>query len=105
MAETSYTHARAHFAELCDQVTSDREPVIIRRRGAEDVALISADELRSMEETLYLLSSPENGIRLLTALRRAAAHTEPVTNVKALREELGLYDEEQPRGARRRPAS
>ena len=42
---TTYTRARAEFASLCAQVADTREPVIIRRRNAEDVALVSADEL------------------------------------------------------------
>ena len=37
--ETTYTHARAHFAALCDHAASTLEPVLIHRRGAEDVAL------------------------------------------------------------------
>ena len=44
---TTYTQARAELAALCDEVASTREPVIIRRRNAEDVALVSADELAS----------------------------------------------------------
>jgi hypothetical protein len=59
-----------------------------------------------MQETLHLLASPENGIRLLTALKRAYAREEPVTSLRALREELGLYDGEgAENAARRRPAS
>ena len=42
---TTYTNARATLAALCDRVASTREPVIIRRRNAEDVALIAADEV------------------------------------------------------------
>src|SRR5262249_11542555 len=50
-SETIYTYARAHLATLCDAVTSSREPVIIPRRGAEDVPLVSASELRTPQET------------------------------------------------------
>lgn len=39
---TSYTQARANFVKLLDEVTGNREIVIIRRRGAEDVAVIAA---------------------------------------------------------------
>jgi len=42
--QTTYTHARANLAALCDEVTANREVVIIHRRGAEDVALIAAEE-------------------------------------------------------------
>ena len=57
---TSYSNARATLAALCDEVASTREPVIIRRRNAEDVALVAADELESLLETAHLLRSPKN---------------------------------------------
>ena len=43
--QTTYTKARANFAKLCNEVAENREIVIINRRGNEDVALVSADEL------------------------------------------------------------
>ena len=67
----TYTQARAELASLCDEVASTREPVIIRRRNAEDVALVSADELASLIETAHLLRSPKNAQRLLAAINRA----------------------------------
>ena len=68
---TTYTSARAGLAKILDKVTHDREVVIIQRRGEEDVALISAAELSSLVETAYLLRSPKNAERLLTAPGRA----------------------------------
>ena len=44
--------------------------IIIRRRGAEDVALIAADELESLQETAHLLRSPKKARRLFSALER-----------------------------------
>ena len=46
---------------------ASREPVIIHRRGAEDVALVNAAELRSLTETAHLLRSPKNAQRLIRA--------------------------------------
>ena len=43
--ETTYSHARANFAAICDEAVSSTEAVIIHRRGSQDVALISAAEL------------------------------------------------------------
>ena len=43
--QTTYTQARANLAALFDAVSEDREIVIVQRRGAEDVAVIAADEL------------------------------------------------------------
>jgi antitoxin YefM len=67
----TYTHVRANLAKLLDEVTENREIVIVHRRGAEDVALITASELASLTETAHLLRSPRNAERLLAALARA----------------------------------
>jgi len=91
---TSYSNARATFAALCDEVASTREPVIIRRRNAEDVALVSADELESLLETAHLLRSPKNAERLLRAIARAKAQDIQASSIDELRTELGLGAEE-----------
>jgi antitoxin YefM len=88
--EATYTHARAHLASLCDSVVHDRDSVIIRRRGAEDVALVSAAELRSLEETAHLLRSPRNAARLLAALDRATTRKLKPSSPDVLRKKLGL---------------
>lgn len=88
--QMSYAQARANLAALLDRVTASREGVIIRRRGAEDVALISASELASLMETAHLLRSPKNAERLLTALARAQQETLPPQSVVELRHEVGL---------------
>lgn len=79
--ETTYTQARANLKSLLDEVAENREQVIIHRRGGDDVALIAADELRGLIETVHLLRSPRNAQRLLAALRRAQVgqgKTEPL---------------------------
>lgn len=88
--QTTYTQARAHLATLLDRVTANREVVVIQRRGAEDVALISAAELDSLLETAYLLRSPANAKRLLTALARAQSEQGEPQIVEELRREVGL---------------
>ncbi len=70
---TTYTQAREKLAVLCDAVTGNREAIIIRRRGKEDVALIAASEFRSLLETAHLAASPANARRLDRALRDAKA--------------------------------
>jgi len=90
---TTYTQARAGFAKLLDKVTRDREVVIIQRRGAEDVALISAAELSSLTETAYLLRSPKNAERLLAALGRALKNEGQPLTVEELRREVGFGSE------------
>jgi antitoxin YefM len=88
--ETTYTHARANFAKLCDTAAEDREIVFIRRRNGDDVALVAADELSSLLETAHLLRSPKNAQRLLTALARAREGEPSPQSVQELRAELGL---------------
>ncbi len=87
---TTYTDARARLSALCDHVASSREAVIITRRNAEDVALVSAEELESLLETAHLLHSPRNAQRLLSALQRAQDRTTRPSSVAALRKGLGL---------------
>jgi antitoxin YefM len=67
----TYTQLRDKLASVLDHVAAEREVVIVRRKGAKDVALIPADELASIMETAHLLRSPNNASRLLRAFRRA----------------------------------
>lgn len=92
--QTTYTRARANLAKLCDEVAKNQEIVIINRRGSNDVALVSADELSSLMETAHLLRSPRNVERLLTALRRARANKPRPKTVASLRKGLGLGEKE-----------
>jgi antitoxin YefM len=88
--ETTYTNARANLKALLDEAADTREPVIIRRRGGDDVALIAADELRSLMETAHLLRSPANAERLLRALTRAQQGKGRPQSVAKLRRVIGL---------------
>jgi antitoxin YefM len=88
--QTTYTQARANLASLWDEVTRNREVIIIERRGAESVALISADELEGLLETAYLLRSPENAERLLRALTRARQKEGVPQTIEELKREVGF---------------
>ncbi len=88
--QTTYTKARANFAKLLDEVTKNRETVIIERRGAEKVAMIAQSELSSLLETAHLLRSPKNAERLLAALDRALKRKVKSKTIDELRLEVGL---------------
>lgn len=88
--ETNYTQARQNLAALLDQVTDTREPVLIRRRGREAVALIAADELAGWLETAHLLRSPKNARRLLEASERAKTGLGEALTPEDLRRRFGL---------------
>ena len=88
--ETTYTSLRARLAAVLDQVVNDQEVVIVRRRGAKDVALVPAEELTSLMETAHLLRSSRNAQRLLAALKRAARGKGKPESVDKLRREMRL---------------
>jgi antitoxin YefM len=93
MVTTSYTHAREHLAELLDSAGDDHEVIVISRRGHAPVALIAADELRSLEETAHLLRSPANARRLLESLQRSLANDVEVQTIEDLHRAVGLGGE------------
>ena len=72
--ETTYTALRENLASYLDRATDDREVVVVRRRGARDVAIIAADELAGILETAHLLRSPKNAQRLLESLAESKAN-------------------------------
>jgi len=86
--ETTYTSLRENLASVLDRVFDDQEIVIVRRKGARDVALVPARELAGLLETAHLLRSPRNARRLLTALRRAELGRSKPTTVAQLRREM-----------------
>jgi antitoxin YefM len=90
MGNATYSYARDHLAEVWDEVENSQKPIIIQRRGHQDMALIPADELASLEETAHLLRSPRNAARLLSALARSGKRTTPPVELDQLRTELGL---------------
>jgi antitoxin YefM len=64
----SYTEIRNNLAKALDQVNNDRAPIIITRQKGKPAVLISLEEYRSWEETLYLMRSPKNAARLHRAI-------------------------------------
>uniref|UniRef100_Q01ZP0 Antitoxin n=1 Tax=Solibacter usitatus (strain Ellin6076) TaxID=234267 RepID=Q01ZP0_SOLUE len=88
--ETTYTSLRENLASVLDEVVDNQDTVIVRRRGARDVALLPATELAGLLETAHLLRSPRNARRLLGALRQAErGKTKPETASELRREILG----------------
>ena len=67
MRNITETEARKDLGSLVEAVWEHREPVIIRRENGHSAVIISLEEYKEMDETEYLLSSPENAKRLLAA--------------------------------------
>ncbi|MCT7952042.1 type II toxin-antitoxin system Phd/YefM family antitoxin [Ancylothrix sp. C2] len=91
--QITLTEANANLNELCEQVVADRDFVIITRPDGENVALIAADELNSLLETVHLLRSPKNAERLLSAIKEAKAISLKPQTLKEVRQELGIGEE------------
>ena len=87
--ETTYTQLRGNLASILGRVANDQEVVIVRRKSAQDVALVQATELAGLMETAYLLRAPKNARRLLTALRRAELGQGLPGSVASLRRKVG----------------
>lgn len=67
----TYSKARQNLSKLLDEVTKNKETVVIKRRRGESVLMMSEKDAASLFETAHLLRSPRNAIRLLTALEGA----------------------------------
>ena len=68
MDAMTYSAARANLAKTMDRVCEDHEPVIITRNGEQAVDMVSLEDYKALEETAYLLRTPANARRLLSAL-------------------------------------
>lgn len=90
MREISYSKARRNLKALMDKVVDDCEPILIRRRGKEPVALVAADELTSWMETAYVLRSPANARHLRESIAACERGEAEVIDVDELAKRLGL---------------
>jgi antitoxin YefM len=90
LKQVTYSYARQNLAEVLNAAEDAQEPIIITRRDREDMALIPATELRSLEETAHLLRSPRNAQRLLSALKRALDDSLEPQTAEELKAELGI---------------
>ncbi len=68
MDAITYRSTKADLAATMDRVCNDHKPLIITRDGARSVVMLSLEDYRSMEETVYLLRSSANAKRFLGAI-------------------------------------
>jgi len=73
MDAISYSTARANLASTMNRVCEDHEPLIITRNGQQSVVMLSLEDFTALEETSYLLRSPANAKRLMTAVEQLTA--------------------------------
>ncbi len=68
MEAISYTSFREKLAQKLKEVCDNHLGIIVTRRNADPVVVISLEDYRAMEETLYLLKSPKNARELMEAI-------------------------------------
>lgn len=73
MDTITYTSARGNLAKTMEKVCDDHSPVIITRKTAQPVAMMSLEDFEALEETAYLLRSPKNARRLLESIAELEA--------------------------------
>jgi len=73
MDTISYSEARAQLARTMDKVCDDHAPVVITRKSARSVVLMSLEDYQALAETAYLLRSPKNARRLLESVAELEA--------------------------------
>lgn len=86
MRAINYTTARQHLAETMDSVNNDRTPALITRQKGEPVVMMSLADFNALEETAYLLRSPNNASRLtrsIESLNKGRVRRQEVTEDEA----------------------
>jgi antitoxin YefM len=73
MDAMTYTAVRANLASTMDRVCDDHEALIITRNGERAVVMLSLEDYKALEETAYLLRTPANAKRLLSAVAQLNA--------------------------------
>lgn len=73
MNVVTFSEARAGLKAVMDEVCADHSPTIITRQSGEAVVVMSLTDFNSIEETLYLLESPNNASRLMESIAQLKA--------------------------------
>ncbi len=69
MEITTYTAFRKRLKAYLDKVLTDHTPLFVTSANGEDVVVLSKADYDSMQETFYLLRSPNNAARLMEGIQ------------------------------------
>jgi len=70
MEAITYSHARQNLAKTMNRVCDEHDLVIITRKVADPVIMMSLDDYNSIQETAYLLRSPANAEKLRESIKQ-----------------------------------
>ena len=68
MQHIDYQTARANLSNILQKVCEDNVPVTIHHKNQLSVVLIPLAEYNAIQETFYLLQTPQNAQRLNAAI-------------------------------------
>ncbi|MBV9822162.1 MAG: type II toxin-antitoxin system Phd/YefM family antitoxin [Actinobacteria bacterium] len=88
MRSLTVTEVKARLNELVDDAESTHEQIVITKHGRPAAVIMAADDLESLQETLYWLSRP--GIRETIAEAEADIQAGRTVGSDELRRQLGL---------------
>lgn len=69
----TYTDARKELKNVMDRVINDAEEIVVTRKNREAVVVVSLDTWNSIQETMHLLSTPNNASRLRASIHQLDA--------------------------------
>lgn len=64
METVNYSEFRANLKHWLDKVIQDVSNLVIKRKGGDDLVLISLNEYNSLKETTYLLTGKNREVLL-----------------------------------------
>lgn len=70
MDAIAYSNARKELARLMERVCQDHETVIITRKNAGSVVMMSLEDFNAIQETAHLLQTPANAERLRRSIQQ-----------------------------------
>ena len=69
----NYSDACAQFKGVMDRAINDKQEVVVTRKKGEAVVVLSLETWNSINETLHLLSTPNNAARLRNSIAQLIA--------------------------------
>jgi antitoxin YefM len=73
MEIVTYSETRANLKAIMDRAVNDHTPIAITRQRGKPVVMIDLDDWNAIQETMYLLSTPNNAKRLMESIANIEA--------------------------------
>lgn len=71
MGAIAFTQFRKHLSDSVEDLLASGEPLTVTRADGQDLVILKAADFSAMQETMHLLSSPENAARLKASIAAA----------------------------------